>query len=135
MRPKIVVAGSGMVTGGRVLTYLQTHLSRKQSVVLLAGFQAEGTRGRRLIDGTKELKFYGKYYEVNCRVEQLDGLSAHADQRELLDWMSELREAPKQVFVVHGENQAADDMRLKIEETYHYNTAVPKLYDIVEMDL
>ena len=135
LRPKIVIAGSGMVTGGRVLTYLQTHLSRKHSVVLLAGFQAEGTRGRRLIDGTKELKFYGKYYEVNCRVEQLDGLSAHADQRELLDWMSELREAPKQVFVVHGENQAADDMRLKIEETYRYPTVVPKLYDIVELDL
>jgi metallo-beta-lactamase family protein len=135
LRPKIVVAGSGMVTGGRVLTYLQTHLSRKHSVVLLAGFQAEGTRGRRLIDGTKELKFYGKYYEVNCRVEQLDGLSAHADQHELLDWMSELREAPQQVFVVHGENQAADDMRLKNEETYRYPTVVPKLYDIVELDL
>jgi metallo-beta-lactamase family protein len=68
-------------------------------------------------------------------VEQLDGLSAHADQHELLDWMSELREAPKQVFVVHGENQAADDMRLKIEEIYRYPTVVPKLYDIVELDL
>jgi len=103
--------------------------------VLLAGFQAEGTRGRRLLEGATELKFYGKYHEVLCRVEQLDGLSAHGDQGEMLGWMSELREAPKQVFVVHGETQAADEMRLKIKEKFGYPVCVPALHEIREMEL
>ncbi len=135
LSPKIVVAGSGMVTGGRVLNYLEQHLARKESLVLLAGFQAEGTRGRRLLEGATELKFYGKYHEVLCRVEQLDGLSAHGDQSELLGWMSELREAPKQVFVVHGETQAADEMRLKIKEKFGYPVCVPALHEIREIEL
>lgn len=133
LRPKIVVAGSGMVTGGRVLNYLTAHLGREESLVLLAGYQAEGTRGRKLQEGATELKFYGKYHEVNCRVEQLEGLSAHADQQGLLDWMSELRTPPKHVFVIHGEAQAADELRLKIKERYGYAASVPLLHDIREL--
>jgi len=135
LRPKVVVAGSGMVTGGRVLAYMAKHLERPESLVLLAGFQAEGTRGRQLQEGAEEIKFHGNYHQVKCRVEQLEGLSAHADRDELLDWMGHLKDAPQQVFVIHGENQAADAFRLKIKERFGYEVSVPMLHDIVELDL
>jgi metallo-beta-lactamase family protein len=135
VRPKVVVAGSGMVTGGRILAYMTRHLSEPESLVLLAGFQAEGTRGRQLLDGAKEIKFHGDYHQVKCQVEQLEGLSAHADREELLDWMSGLESAPQQVFVIHGENLAADMLRLKIKERFGYEVSVPMLHDIVELEL
>ncbi len=134
-RPKVVVAGSGMVTGGRVLAYMEKHLSRPESLIILAGYQAEGTRGRQLLDGAQEIKFHGDYHQVRCKVEHLVGLSAHADREELLDWMSGLESAPQQVFVIHGENQAADMLRLKIKERFGYEVSVPMLHDIVELEL
>lgn len=135
VRPKVVVAGSGMVTGGRILAYMARHLSEPESLVLLAGFQAEGTRGRQLLDGAKEIKFHGDYHQVKCQVAQLEGLSAHADREELLDWMGGLERAPHQVFVIHGENVAADMLRLKIKERFGYEVSVPMLHDIVELEL
>lgn len=134
-RPKVVVAGSGMVTGGRILAYMRTHLQNPDSLVLLAGYQAEGTRGRQLLEGAKEIKFHGEYHTVRCHVEQLEGLSAHAGQTELLDWIGELKESPSQVFIVHGENQAADALRLKVKEQYGFPVTVPHLHDIVELEL
>ncbi|MCF8258832.1 MAG: MBL fold metallo-hydrolase [Flavobacteriales bacterium] len=135
LRPKVVVAGSGMVTGGRVLAYMAKHLERPESMVLLAGYQAAGTRGRQLQEGATEIKFHGNYHQVKCHLEQLEGLSAHADQAELLDWMGELEEAPQQVFVIHGEALAADNFRLKIKERFGYQASVPMLHDIVELQL
>jgi len=132
-KPKIVIAGSGMVTGGRVLTYLQYYLDRPETSILLAGYQAEGTRGRALLEGTKELKIYGKYYPVQAEVFDLQVLSAHADQNELLDWMREIKEAPKHIFVVHGESIAADAFRMKIKDTYGWEARIPELNEIVEI--
>jgi metallo-beta-lactamase family protein len=132
-RPKIVIAGSGMLTGGRVLTYLQQYLDRPETTLLLAGYQAEGTRGRSLLEGASELKIYGKYYEVKAEIMNLEVLSAHGDQGELLDWMSEIGSAPEKVFIVHGENHAADAMRLKIKDTYGWEGQIPQLYEIVEV--
>jgi metallo-beta-lactamase family protein len=132
-QPKVIIAGSGMVTGGRVLTYLQQYIDRKETTVLLAGYQAEGTRGRQLLDGAEEIKFYGKYYQVNAHVDILDGLSAHADQTELLDWASEIVEKPEHVFLVHGEPQSLDMMRLKLKDTYGWDTYIPELYEIIEI--
>ena len=106
------------MTGGRVLTYLQQYLDRPETTLLLAGYQAEGTRGRSLLEGASELKIYGKYYDVKAEIMNLEVLSAHGDQGELLDWMSEIESAPEKVFIVHGENHAADAMRLKIKDTY-----------------
>lgn len=131
-RPKIIIAGSGMVTGGRVLTYLQQYIDRAETTVLLAGYQAEGTRGRQLLDGAEEIKFYGKYYQVKARVDILEGLSAHADQTELLDWASEIKEKPDHVFLVHGEPQSLDMMRVKLKDTYQWDAYIPELYEIFE---
>ena len=132
--PKIIIAGSGMVTGGRVLNYLQEYISRPETTVLLAGFQAEGTRGRQLQEGTHEIKIYGKYYSVKARIETMSGLSAHADQLELLNWMSEIKGTPEKIFIVHGERQAADTLRVKIKDTYGWDPVIPKLHSIEEIE-
>lgn len=134
-QPKIVIAGSGMVTGGRVLTYLQQYVERPETTVMLAGYQAEGTRGRQMLEGCPEIKFYGKYYKVNAQVEYLESLSAHADQTELLQWVDDIEEKPKRLFLVHGEPQALDMMRLKLKDTYGWKAHIPELFEIVEIDL
>lgn len=134
-KPKIVIAGSGMVSGGRVLTYLKNNIDNPKTRVLLVGYQAEGTRGRQLQDGIHEVKIYGKYYPVKAQVLNIQSLSAHADQQELLNWMSEIKKTPEKVFIVHGEVHAADVFRVKIQDTYHWNVAIPDLYSIEELDL
>ncbi|WP_206018030.1 MBL fold metallo-hydrolase RNA specificity domain-containing protein [Rhodohalobacter barkolensis] len=129
-KPKIVIAGSGMVTGGRVLSYLKIYLSREETTVLLAGFQAEGTRGRQLLEGADEIKFFGKYYPVKASIDILDGLSAHADREELIDWTSNLSKSPDHLFLVHGEPQALDSFRVKLKDTKGWMAEIPELYEI-----
>ena len=133
--PKIIIAGSGMVTGGRVLTYLQKYLGRENTTVLLAGYQAEGTRGRQLLDGANEIKFYGKYVPVKANVDILDGLSAHADKNELIEWLSDIKKSPDHLFLVHGEPQPLDTLRVKIKDTYDWHATIPELYHIEEIPL
>ncbi len=125
--PKIVIAGSGMMNGGRVLLYLQDHLPNPKSTVLIAGYQAEGTRGRLLQGGIRELKIHGHFYKVNCHLEEMHSMSSHADQDGLLNWLAGIKNKPKSVFIVHGESQAANALRVKIRHTYHWDVAIPKL--------
>ncbi|MFT4833080.1 MAG: metallo-beta-lactamase family protein [Psychroserpens sp.] len=132
-RPKIVIAGSGMVTGGRVLTYLKQLIDEPSTTVLLVGYMAEGTRGRQLLEGAHELKFFGKYHEVRAKVAHLESLSAHADQQELMDWLKEIKNIPEKVFLVHGEPTALDAFRIKIMDCYGWNVHIPKLYEVVEI--
>jgi len=134
-RPKVVVAGSGMLSGGRVLTYLSQLLDRETTRILLVGYQAEGTRGRNLLEGAHELKIFGKYIPVAARVVVLETLSAHADQSELLDWVSQISVPPQQVFLVHGEPTAQDALRIKLREEKGWNAAIPELFDTVEIPL
>ena len=133
--PKIIIAGSGMVTGGRVLSYLQHYIENPEHTVLLVGYQGEGTRGRQLLEGTHEIKIHGKYYPVKSRIEVLHGLSAHGDQTELLHWMSDIKVAPEHIFVIHGEKQAADTFQVKIKDTFGWGAVVPNMYEIVEIDI
>ncbi len=132
--PKIVIAGSGMVTGGRVLTYLQKYLERENTTVLLAGYQAEGTRGRQLLNGVDEVKIYGKYIPVKARVDILDGLSAHADRSELLDWLSDIKSRPEHLFLTHGEPQALDMLRVKLNDERGWDASIPDLFQIFEVE-
>ncbi len=131
--PKIVIAGSGMVTGGRVLTYLKQLIDYETTTILLVGFQAEGTRGRLLQEGAHEVKLFGKYYPVNAKIHQIESLSAHADQQELLDWMNKIKNIPEKVFLVHGEPTASDALRVKIQDTYSWKVHIPKLYETIEV--
>ena len=114
--PKIIIAGSGMITGGRVLHYLRRHLGDPATTVLLVGYQAAGTRGRALQEGCHELRFFGEYHPVKAQIAQLSSLSAHADQRELLDWLRGFDTPPKRIFLNHGEPAAAEALLLKIRD-------------------
>lgn len=126
-RSKIIIAGSGMVTGGRVLTYLKYLLDKESTTVLLVGYQAEGTRGRKLIEGEKEIKIYGKYFPVYANIKRIESLSAHADQTELIEWVDEIVNVPEKVFLLHGERNALDTLKLKLTETYHWIVETPEL--------
>ena len=132
-RPKIVIAGSGMITGGRVLTYLKQLIDEATTSVLMVGYQAEGTRGRQLLEGAHELKFFGKYYPVKAKIYHIDSLSAHADQAGILDWLGEIKNIPENTFLVHGEPTALDALRVKIKDTFSWKITIPKLNEVLEI--
>lgn len=132
-RAKIIIAGSGMVTGGRVLTYLQQFIDVSSTTVLLVGFQAEGTRGRQLLEGAHEIRFFGKYYPVKAKIKSLESLSAHADQEDLLNWMEAIKNIPEKVFLIHGEPNVLDTFKVKIKSTFNWNVSIPKLNDVEEI--
>jgi metallo-beta-lactamase family protein len=132
-RSKIVIAGSGMVTGGRVLTYLQQLIDEPLTTVLLVGYQAEGTRGRQLKEGVHEIRFFGKYYPVKATIKTIESLSAHADQEDLLNWMKTIKNIPEMVYLIHGEPTALDSFRSKIENTYGWHVKIPKLTDVEKL--
>lgn len=123
--PMVIVAGSGMVTGGRVLHHILHHGSHPRNSIVLGGFQAGGTRGAALAAGATSLKMFGEYVPIRAEVTQIEGLSAHADQQGLLDWLGQMPSAPRQVMVTHGEPAAADMLRLRIEERLGWHAHVP----------
>ncbi|MFC6875929.1 MBL fold metallo-hydrolase RNA specificity domain-containing protein [Flavobacterium myungsuense] len=132
-QPKVVIAASGMITGGRVLSYLERYIGLPETTVIIIGYQAEGTRGRKLLEGAKDIKIHGKYYDVKATILEIESLSAHADQKGLLNWLSELKTKPQKVFLVHGENQPADELRIKIKEQYGYDCNVPLMGQEIEL--
>lgn len=124
-QPKVVIAASGMVTGGRVLSYLERYIELPETTVIIVRYQAEGTRGRKLLEGSKEVKIYGKDHPVAAKIIRIEGLSAHGDQKDLLNWLSALENKPKKIFLVHGENQPSDELRIKIKERYGIDCSIP----------
>ncbi|MFC7671027.1 MBL fold metallo-hydrolase RNA specificity domain-containing protein [Hymenobacter humi] len=124
--PSIIISGSGMCTGGRILHHLSHHLPKPEDTLLLIGYQAEGTRGRQLQDGEPAVKIFGQMVPVRCQIERLDGFSAHADCQELLRWLGQFREPPKRTFVVHGEPAAAEALARAMREQLGWaNVKVP----------
>ncbi|SRR6266496_3880714 len=123
---KIVIAASGMLTGGRVLEYLKNYLGDKRNTILLAGYQAEGTRGRALQNGAHEIKMHGRFYPVKANVAEIPGLSAHADQSELIQWLKNFKHLPEKIFLVHGEPSALDALRVKIQDELNIPVEVQK---------
>jgi metallo-beta-lactamase family protein len=132
-QPKVVIAASGMVTGGRVLSYLEHYISIPETTIIMVGYQAEGTRGRKLLEGVKEVKIHGKYHPVLATIIEIKGLSAHGDQKDLLHWLSDLENKPKKIFIVHGENEPADELRIKIQENYGYDSTVVRMGQEIEL--
>ena len=125
--PKIVLAGSGMVNGGRILHYLDRLISDKKNTVLIVGYQAEGTRGRALLSGDTEIKFFGKYHKVNAEVFKINSFSGHADQSELIDWLKHFDTAPKLTFINHGEIHQSQAFKVKIKTDLKWNCTVAKM--------
>ncbi len=114
--PMIIIAGSGMLTGGRILHHLTAFGDNTNNVILLVGFQAEGTRGADLVKGERRIKFFGHYHNIKAKLLKFDFFSAHADQAELISWLGSAAKKPKKVFLSHGEAAAADVLRRKINE-------------------
>jgi metallo-beta-lactamase family protein len=131
--PAVIVSASGMATGGRVVHHLKAFAPDHRNTILLAGYQAAGTRGAALAAGAKEVKIHGDYVKVRAEVASLGSLSAHADRGELLRWLGRLPQAPKRVFVTHGEPVAADGLRHAIEEQHHWPCTVAEHLQRVEL--
>ena len=131
--PLIIVSASGMATGGRVLHHIRARSSDEKNTILIVGHQAEGTRGRRLLDGEKTLKIHGETVPIRCRVVRLRGFSAHADQKETLSWLRSLPRAPKSTFITHGEAASADALQAAIEQNLSWPCIVPNYGDRIEL--
>ncbi len=124
--PSIIIAASGMATGGRVLHHLKRVAPNPQNTILFVGFQAGGTRGDLMVRGTDSIKLHGEYWPVRAEVINLENLSAHADSDELIDWIRRLERKPKRIFVTHGEPEAADALRRRICDELEIEAEVPE---------
>ena len=131
--PSVIIAASGMATGGRVLHHLKQMAPDPRNHILFVGFQAGGTRGAHLVAGATEVKIHGEWVPVKAQVSQIDSYSAHADADELIDWLSKLRKPPAQVYLTHGEPEASDTLRLRIEERFGWPVRVPEHMETVEV--
>lgn len=123
----IIIAGSGMCTGGRVKHHLEHNIARKNSTVLFVGYQADGTLGGKISRGAKKIRLHGQEFGVHAHIAQIHGLSAHADQQELLDWLGHLKQPPKQVFVNHGDEDASLTLADLIKEKLNFEVLVPQI--------
>jgi metallo-beta-lactamase family protein len=124
--PSVIISASGMATGGRVLHHLKAMAPHPQHHIVFAGFQVGGSRGAKLVAGASEVKIHGEYVPVRAEVSTLEGMSGHADADQILDWLRALRQAPGETFVVHGEPDAADTLRLRIQDELGWRVRVPQ---------
>ena len=132
--PAVIIAGSGMCNGGRIKFHLVKTISSPENTVLFVGYQAQGTLGREILDGAKEVRIMGRRYPVRAHVEQLRGFSAHADRDELLTWLKKLARPPRQVFVTHGEATAATAFASFVKQQTGWAVAAPVYNQRVELD-
>lgn len=132
--PAIIISASGMATGGRVLHHLKAGLPDSRNTVLFVGYQAAGTRGRRLVDGEAVIKIHGQMVPVHASVKQIGSMSAHADSNEILRWLGGFRKPPQTTFIVHGEPGAMDALSAKIGSRLAWKTKMPEYGEMLELD-
>jgi len=132
--PMIILAASGMATGGRVLHHLKAFGGDPRNTILFSGFQAAGTRGEAIVHGAQTVKIHGEYWPIRAEVIPMDTLSAHADQAGLLEWARGLSKLPRRFFVNHGEPAAADVLRRRLAETFSTEAVVPETGTTYDLD-
>lgn len=125
----IVISASGMCEAGRIKHHLKHNLWRSDSTILFVGYQAEGTLGRRLIDGTKSVKIFGEDISVNARIEMIEGFSGHADRDGLIQWVKAFSKKPQKIFIVHGEETGMDEFAQVLEQEFRLQTIIPSRGD------
>jgi len=130
----IIIAGSGMCTGGRIKHHLVTNITRPESTILFAGYQAAGTLGREIVNGAREVRIFGQFYPVKARVQQINGFSAHADKDELVKWLSSFRKPPRRLFITHGEPLVIRHFAAAIADNMKWNVSVPDYRDQVILE-
>jgi len=126
---KVIISANGMCTAGRIKHHLKHNLWRKESSIVFVGYQAEGTLGRRIKEGAKEVKIFGEDIRVNAQIHSLEGFSAHADQAEIMQWLRNFKKRPKKVFLVHGEQEALATLSDLIQHELNMTTIVPQIGD------
>ena len=131
--PKVILAGSGMMSGGRILHHAKRYLGDPQSIILFVGYQASGSLGRRILDGAKEVKIHGEPIQVKAESRMVDGFSAHADQEQLLSFVEEARDSLQRVFVIHGEPDAAFNLMNMIQDRFGVPAEAPSYGEKVEL--
>ncbi|MEE1161521.1 MAG: MBL fold metallo-hydrolase RNA specificity domain-containing protein, partial [Acutalibacteraceae bacterium] len=132
--PKIILSASRMCEAGRIRHHLKHNLWRKESTILFVGYQAEGTLGRSLTEGADTVRLFGESIKVNAHIEQLEGISGHADQKILLSWLDGFKQKPKMIFVNHGEDGACDEFAKTITEVMNIPAVAPhnaSSYDLI----
>jgi len=131
--PKMIIAGAGMMNGGRILHHAFRYLSDPKSTLVIVGYQAEGTLGRQLYEGAERVRIFGQEIEVKCTVKAIGGLSAHADQPKLLSWVRGAKSLPKKVYCVHGEPHAATELGHRLRDELGIKTYIPDFGETVEI--
>ena len=131
--PKMVIAGAGMMNGGRILHHAIRYLPDPKSMLIIVGYQAEGTLGRRLYEGANFVQIFGERIPVRCAVKAIGALSAHGDQKKLLDWVGSGETVPKKVYCVHGEPHAATELAHRLRDRYALEAVIPEYGDTVEV--
>jgi metallo-beta-lactamase family protein len=129
----IVMAGSGMCTGGRIKHHLVQNISRPESTILFVGYQAKGTLGRQIVNGQREVRILGKHYPVRARISQIQGFSAHAGRRDLLRWLDTFQRPPACLFLTHGEQEASQSLSEYIRREKRWKVAIPRYSDEWEL--
>ena len=130
----IIISASGMLTGGRVLHHLQAFGSDARNAILLSGFQAGGTRGAALAAGADHLRMFGRDVPIRAEVVQLESFSGHADADEILEWMRPARRAPKIAYITHGEPDAADTLRGRINRELRWRARTPEHLERIDLE-
>jgi metallo-beta-lactamase family protein len=129
----IIIAGAGMCTGGRIKHHLLRNITRRESTVLFVGYQAEGTLGREIVSGARQVRILGETLPVRARVARIEGFSGHADREELVRWASAIHDTPRQAFVIHGEPQVAEHFRGTLQKEMGWKATVPSPGQSVEL--
>ncbi len=133
-KPSMIIAGSGMVTGGRIKHHISNNISRPESTILFIGYQAFGTLGRSIVEGAKSVRIFNRQHPVKARIAQIGGFSAHADRDDLLRWLEGIKVDPKRVFITHGEEKAAEHFSTFLHEKTGFETHVPTYGETVRLD-
>ena len=123
--PKVILSASGMCDAGRIKHHLKYNLWRQDSTILFVGYQSAGTLGRSLVDGAQSVKIFGEEIKVQAKIEQLAGISGHADQEGLLHWVGEMTRKPSRIYVVHGDDQVTDHFASRLMQTYGIEAIAP----------
>jgi metallo-beta-lactamase family protein len=131
--PAIIISASGMATGGRILHHLKLRLPNERNTVLFTGYQAEGTKGRRLIDGDEQVKIHGEWVPVKAHVSRVTGLSAHADAGELMVWLGRREREPESVVLIHGEYGAQQALAERLRDEFGWQATIPEIGDTIHL--
>lgn len=131
---KVIISASGMCTAGRIKHHLKHNLWRKESSIVFVGYQAEGTLGRRIKEGEKLVKIFGEEIQVNAEIYSLEGFSGHADKNGLMWWIQSFKNKPKKIFIVHGEEEATEEICRKIEEELNIEAHIPELGEVLTIE-